>query len=98
MEVDSSGKPIREYTHLPGVDRPHSVRISATGASYYYASDNPGHVIGLVDAAKQVVNEYKYTPWGEIESSTEGVGQPLRYMAREYDEAGRTHLIVPRLR
>ena len=67
MELDGAGNPIREYTYYPGVDRPHSVRISATGAVYYYASDHPGHVVGLVDGANQVVNKYHYTPWGESE-------------------------------
>ncbi len=84
MELDGAGNPIREYTYYPGVDRPHSLR--AGGQTYYYATDNPGHVVGLVDGANQIVNKYYYTPWGEPESVTETVAQPLRYMAREYDE------------
>jgi hypothetical protein len=43
-------------------------------------------VVGLVDGANQIVNKYHYTPWGEPASVTETVVQPLRYMAREYDE------------
>ena len=35
----------------------------------------------LVNASNQVVNEYRYDPWGEVESVSEGVQQPLRYMA-----------------
>jgi RHS repeat-associated protein len=87
MELDVAGNPIREYTYYPGVDRPHSLRSWPNGgAVYYYATDNPGHVAGVVDGANQVVNKYHYTPWGEPEAVTEGVAQPLRYMAREYDE------------
>ncbi|HYW09751.1 MAG TPA: phycobilisome rod-core linker polypeptide, partial [Longimicrobium sp.] len=88
MELDGPGNPVREYTHLPGVDQPHSLRVSATGANYYYAMDNPGSVAGLIGGANQVVNAYQYTPWGELEpaASTEAVTQPLRYMAREWDE------------
>jgi RHS repeat-associated protein len=85
MEVDGAGNPLREYTYLPGVDRPHSVRISQTGATYYYATDYPGNVIALVDGANQVANEYKYGPWGEPELVSETVTQPLRYTAREWD-------------
>jgi RHS repeat-associated protein len=85
MELGGAGNPIREYTHLPGVDRPHSVRVSATGTTYYYATDHPGNVIGLVDGANQLVNEYRYNPWGEPELVTEGVPQPLRFTAREWD-------------
>ena len=87
MELDGAGNPIREYTYYPGVDRPHSVRSWPNGgAVYYYATDNSGHVVGLVDGANQVVSRYHYTPWGEPEAVTEAVAQPLRYMAREYDE------------
>ena len=85
MEVDGAGNSIREYTYLPGVDRPHSVRVSQTGASYYYATDHPGNVIGLIDGADQVVNQYKYGPWGEPELVNGPIEQPLGYTAREWD-------------
>ncbi|HZG42137.1 MAG TPA: RHS repeat-associated core domain-containing protein, partial [Longimicrobium sp.] len=85
MEVDGAGNPVREYTYLPGVDRPHSVRISQTGATYYYATDHPGNVIALIDGADQVVNEYKYGPWGEPELVNGTIEQPLGYAAREWD-------------
>lgn len=83
MELDASGEPVREYTFYPGVDLPHSVRQN--GQTYYYALEYPGHVVGLATAAGQVVNRYEYTPFGEIRSMTEGVPNPLRFMARELD-------------
>ncbi|CAA9324851.1 MAG: hypothetical protein AVDCRST_MAG68-2024 [uncultured Gemmatimonadetes bacterium] len=87
MELDGAGNPIREYTHFPGVDRPHSVRSWPNGgATYYYATDNPGHVVGLIDGANQMAAEYHYSPWGEPESVRGNVVQPLRFMAREYEE------------
>ena len=86
MELDAAGQPIRVYTYYPGVDRPHSVWVAATQQNYYYATDNPGHVEGLISSTNQLVNEYHYTPWGEPEAVTQTVEQPLRYMAREYDE------------
>jgi RHS repeat-associated protein len=86
MELDGAGNPIREYTYLPGVDRPLSVRVSATGASYYYATDHPANVTGLIDGSNNgLVNEYEYGPWGEVNVVREDIQQPLRYAAREWD-------------
>ncbi|CAA9324894.1 MAG: hypothetical protein AVDCRST_MAG68-2028 [uncultured Gemmatimonadetes bacterium] len=83
----AAGQTIREYTHFPGVDRPHSVRSWPNGgATYYYATDHPGHVVGLIDGTNQMAAEYHYTPWGEPESVRGTVVQPLRFMAREYEE------------
>jgi RHS repeat-associated protein len=87
MEADANGAPMRMYTHWPGTDNPHSVRTTTSGgnATYYYVTDHPGHVTGLINEAGGVVAEYRYTPWGEVESATDPTGQPLRYMARELD-------------
>jgi RHS repeat-associated protein len=83
MELDGSGNVVREYTFYPGVDEPHSMRTG--GQTYYYITERPGHVSGLVNSAGQVVNKYTYTPWGKAETVQETVANPLRYTAREYD-------------
>ncbi len=62
MELDGSGNPVREYMHFPGVDQPHSMR--AGGQVYYYAMEQPGHVIGLFNSSNQVVSRYEYTDFG----------------------------------
>jgi RHS repeat-associated protein len=74
---------IREYVHYPGIDQPHSMK-DASGV-YHYAMEHPGHVSALINASNQTVNGYKYDAWGEVVSVSEGVQQPLRYMARELD-------------
>jgi hypothetical protein len=51
------------------VDQPLSLHTG--GATYYYGSESPGHVSGLVNAANQVVSLYRYNPWGEPEEITE---------------------------
>jgi RHS repeat-associated protein len=85
LEATASGLRIRQYTHSPGVDQPLSLHTG--GATFYYGNESPGHVSGLVNAANQVVSLYRYNPWGEPEAITETVmTQPLRYMAREWDE------------
>ena len=86
-ELDgATGQTIREYTYYPGVDRPHSVRVAASGASYYYATDHPGNVVGLINAAQQLENEYRYVHFGEVQVVQENIGQPLRFAAREWDD------------
>jgi RHS repeat-associated protein len=88
LEADGSGNVLREYTMYPGVDAPHSVRVwsgATAGAANFYMMEQPGHVAGVVNGSSQVVDQYRYTPWGQAESTTETVAQPLRFMAREYD-------------
>jgi len=85
MELDGSGNPLREYSHYPGIDQPFAMRRSSDGALFYYAQERPGHVAGVINTADQVVNRYEYDPWGQPLSTTEGVSQPLKYGAREYD-------------
>jgi RHS repeat-associated protein len=41
--------------------------------------------MGRLNATGQVVNEYEYNPWGVATVIAEGVPQPLRYAAREWD-------------
>ncbi len=89
LEADANAEPLRLYTHWPGTDTPHSVRITNGGVSstYFYVLELPGHVTGLVNEAGNVAAEYRYTPFGEIESANDPTGQPLRFMARELDSA-----------
>ncbi len=84
LEVNGSGSRLREYTHFPGVDRPHSM-FDQNGTVYYYATDYPGHVNGLFNASGGVANRYRYSPWGEPELTSEGVSNTLRFMGRERD-------------
>jgi RHS repeat-associated protein len=78
---------LAEYAYYPGTDRPHSLRrwSGGTGTVYFYLTDHPGNVLGLVNASKQLVNEYRYSPFGEHELTSETVENRLRYAAREYD-------------
>ena len=86
-ELDgATGQTIREYTYYPGVDRPHSVRAAHSGATYYYATDHPGNVVGLINGAQQLENEYRYVHFGEVQVVQENIGQPLRFAAREWDD------------
>jgi RHS repeat-associated protein len=85
VEMDANGNPIREYSYYPGIDRPHAVRRSSDGAVFYYITETPGHVVGLVNSSNQVVNSYEYEPFGVTLAQTEQVVQPFKYSAREQD-------------
>ena len=88
LEVDASGARLREFLHYPGVDAPHSLRQwagGASGATYYYATEYPGSVTGLVNRSGSVINEYRYDPWGTPQTLAEGTPNPLRFHAREAD-------------
>lgn len=85
LELDAAGAVVAKYTYYPGVDDPHSVVRG--GTTYYYGTDQQGSVLALFNGAGQVVNSYKYLPFGEAESATETVANPLRYTAREFEAA-----------
>jgi RHS repeat-associated protein len=86
MQLDGgTGQPQLEFSYYPGVDDPHAVRSSVTGAVYYYLSAPPGHVMALVNQNGQVVNQYEYAPFGAELSTTEQVVQPFRFAGRELD-------------
>lgn len=81
-EVDVSGAAVAQYTYH-GLDAPHSMRRA--GKLYYYLQDGIGNVRALVDTTGAVVATYSYSPYGEIESSTGSLENPLRFKGREWD-------------
>lgn len=99
-EVDASGNRVAEYTSYPGqVDLPHSLRRWSSGSAttYYYATDVPGSVTGLIRSDGVLVSQYYYSPFGAMVSSdnysapggpfpsVDTVANPLKFGAREYD-------------
>ena len=86
--VDGWAEPHRVYTNYAGIDQPHSVQIwtpSSASQVYYFATDHPGNVLGLFNGANQVVNRYRYDPWGNPELVNEQVSNPVRYAGRYRD-------------
>lgn len=86
--VDGWAEPYRVYTNYPGVDHPHSVQVwSPTAASqvFYFATEYPGNVLGLFNASNQIVNRYRYDPWGRSELASEQVSNAIRYAGRYRD-------------
>jgi RHS repeat-associated protein len=87
-EVNGSQRTvIRTYTYS-GTDKPVTMTVGdpLTGATYSFVSEQPGQVVGLLDGAGQLVNQYRYSAFGEAQAGTsEQVAQPLKYMGRELD-------------
>lgn len=97
-EIDGAGNPIRTYNYN-GIDNPVSVTVGnpANGPTYYYVNEQPGHVIGLLDGARNLVNRYRYKAFGQFDAGTGGsVDQPLGYMARELDRHTGLHYVRAR--
>jgi RHS repeat-associated protein len=86
-ELSGTGSPLRLYSYYPSVDAPSSMYNVVNATAYYYSTEAPGHVQGLFDGAGNVVNTYRYTPFGDMEAGSpqETVTNPLRYMSREMD-------------
>ena len=84
LEYDASGVQAK-YTYHPGSLAPHSVRRGAQ--TYYFATDALGSVLAMFNSSNTVVNQYGYLPFGEAQSTSETVPNPLRFAGREL-EAG----------
>ncbi|HEV2147520.1 MAG TPA: RHS repeat-associated core domain-containing protein [Longimicrobiaceae bacterium] len=83
LELDGAGAVRAWYAFYPGVNRPYLMERG--GERYYYLTEVPGHVAGLIDSTGALVNQYRYSPFGEAEVVREQVQNPLRFTAREYD-------------
>ena len=92
-----SNHPTVRYTHPltcdGGVCGPTShffvdAPISATvdGEKHYYLYDGLGSVTELIDEDENVVNQYRYTVFGESMYKEEEVFNPYQYTGRRYDE------------
>jgi len=71
-----------KYTYYPSGE-PHSVLRG--GQTYYYATDVQGSVLALFNSSNTVVNQYSYLPFGESQTTSEGVTNRLRYTGRELE-------------
>jgi RHS repeat-associated protein len=104
-EASGTDTTTQTYSYYPGIDQLHAV--TKNGVTYY-ASIEPstGDVTGLINGSTNaVVATYSYTPWGEIESSTETISglNSLRWKGLLYDtETGlyymRARYYDPRMR
>lgn len=72
------------------------VSMKRGGNTFYYITDGLGSVVALTSNASgqaAIVNQYQYSPWGEIVSQNESpdVQQPFRFAGTEYDASLRLY-------
>lgn len=80
----TSGGQTASYTRDPSGGLVSTTRGSAT---YYYLFDGLGSVVGLTDTAGELVNEYRYTPYGLTTLERETIANPWRFTGEHYDHA-----------
>jgi len=80
LERDGSGNLLARYTHEGGSLYHDLVSMKRGGASYYFLFDGLGSVTEVVDGSEATQNSYRYEAFGQVQSSTENVANPYRYV------------------
>jgi RHS repeat-associated protein len=57
------------------------------GGTYYYLYDGLGSVVALTDSSGNIVNQYKYDPYGNAITATEQVSNPFRFTGAIWDSS-----------
>jgi RHS repeat-associated protein len=60
---------LAEYSHYPGLDQPHAMRLWQPGGSYatvYAHTDGKGNVVAVTDSDKHLKRSYVYDEWGQL--------------------------------
>ena len=83
VEYDGGGQVVRRTVYGPRIDEP--VRISSPAGTHYYHADHLGTIVALSDSNGELAETYAYSPFGRP-ARTSGVGNPLLYTGRDYDE------------
>jgi RHS repeat-associated protein len=85
-ELDGGGNVKRTYAYRPGIDQPRSVTTG--GETYFFSTEPDGTVDGVIRKSdRTVVAQYAYTPWGELESTSQAFDSVsnLRWKGLLYD-------------
>jgi len=79
-EMHCTGGLLARYTHEGGSLYHDLVSMRRGGASYYFLFDGLGSVTEVVDGSENTQNSYRYEAWGQVQSSTENITNPYRYV------------------
>lgn len=92
-DLDAAGGLVRSYVWGPGIDNLLAMTTySATTNTYYAFKDHLNSVLALVNAAGQIVEQYRYDAWGRTtvfdangnSLSASAVGNRYCWQGREY--------------
>ena len=75
-EYDGSGDLVARYIHGLGLIS----QIDGNGNQYYYHFNPIGHTTEITDENGNVVNRYKYSPFGKYLEKEEGIPNPFTYV------------------
>jgi len=71
----------------PGLDD--NLSVTRAGNTYYYAADGLGSIRNVLDSSEVAQNTYDYYAFGDVlGTQTEGVTNPYRFTARDYESGG----------
>lgn len=76
--TDAAGNAISYYVYGLGLVS----KILPDGATYTYHFDSRGSTIAMTDASGRIVNEYAYTPFGELSGASGSVSNPFCYVGK----------------
>lgn len=78
-EYDGAGGLLAHYASGFGI----SSRVSPTGSHSFYAFDPAGTVVNLTGSAGNVLNTYRYDPFGQVVTQSETLATPLRWLGQQ---------------
>jgi RHS repeat-associated protein len=92
-ERNEDFEPERRFVYGPGIDEPVSVYDVTSGETYFYQRDGLGSVTELTDAEGNVIERYRYTPYGKLkicdgswtQLTGSTVGNAYFFTGRRYD-------------
>jgi YD repeat-containing protein len=74
MEAAGDNTPVAWYVYGLGL----AWKVTADGTTYFYHFDGDGNVVALSNAAKGIVNTYRYDPMGALAEMNEGIENGFR--------------------
>ncbi len=91
-DVHTSNGDVVSYIYEPGIDRPLAM-IDAAGGVTFFHQDVLGNVVALTSGTGTLIQQYRYTVWGEpqvFNASNQSrpfseARSPFLFTAREYD-------------
>ncbi|MBI4691734.1 MAG: hypothetical protein HY754_15955, partial [Nitrospirae bacterium] len=86
QEIEN-GTVTANYIRSLNIDEP-LARIKSDGSVRYYQQDALGSVIALTDENGTIKTQYKYSPFGDVETIGEQSDNPFQFAGRENDGTG----------
>ena len=84
IEMNDNDSIIASYTFGPGIDQP--FMMNRNNNNYYYLADGLGSITGITDSIGNVLQEYKYSVFGEIvEQTADSIENSFTFTGRELE-------------